>query len=106
MKQGVARHPGRVRVGAHQVLRAGQGAGINRILHQAPLEIKPTRVDRQREHSANRDHGQRHHHDGLSVATPDADQHSQYSDRIDEPAVITNWVPVKFEIIPVIGANR
>ena len=74
VKQGVARYAGRVRVSAYQVLCPRKRAGIDRILHQAPLKIETSGIDRQRKHPANRNHGQRHDHDGLAVATSDADQ--------------------------------
>ena len=48
-----------VRIGdaANEVLRPGQRAGVNGVLHQPALEVEATGVDGQSQHAADPDHG-------------------------------------------------
>ena len=105
--EGIVRLAVRVGDGSHQALGTRQRTGVDRVLHQPALEVEAAGVDRQGEHAADGDHGQRHDHDGLPRAVSPKPGHGhQYSDLMEEPALMTKCAPVRLEIMPVIGANR
>jgi hypothetical protein len=103
--EGLGRRPVGVGDCADQVLGPGKRSGVDGILHQAALKVEAAGVDGEREHPTDGNHRQRHDHDRLAGSTAaDSGHDHQYSARIDDPAVITNWAPTMLEIIPVSGA--